>query len=329
MGPRIGALRLDAPVLQSPMADCSDLPMRLVSRRRGLRFAFAEMVSAPSLVRRGAKTLDLLKTVPEDRPLGAQLLGRDPARMAAAAAVIEGLGFDWLDLNFGCPVRKVVSNGEGAALLREPGLAEDIFEAVRRAVKLPLTVKTRAGFSDPSGREAAELARRAQAQGLDAIIVHGRTQAQGYGGVSSPEAAALVRRAVSIPVIANGDVRSGGDALRLREATGCAAVMIGRAGLGNPWLYAEVERAWAGQAPAAPAGRTQRRDALLEHFELELRHLGERKALLNMRRIGGWYTAGLPGAKALRVALCAAMDAAALRGAIEEYFDGRSSTGIS
>jgi len=323
----LGALRLPSAVMQSPMADCTDLPFRLVSRRRGLAFAFTEMVSAPSLLHRNRKTLDVLKTVPEDRPLGAQLLGKDPARLAAAAALLAEMGFDLIDLNFGCPVKKVVSNGEGAALLKDPDLAERIFVAVRRAVKLPLTVKTRKGFSDESGVEAVELARRAQAQGLDAITVHGRTQKQMYGGLSDPRAVALVRGAVSIPVIGNGDVRAPEDALRLRGESACHGVMVGRGGLGNPWLYRQVHQAWegAGGQPQAP-DLDSRRVALLEHFDLEVEHRGERQAALNFRRIGAWYTAGLPGAKAFRTGVYATMDVGLIRRMILDFFAGLSDT---
>ena len=319
----LGALRLPSAVMQSPMADCSDLPFRLVSRRRGLAFAFTEMVSAQSLLRRNRKTLDVLKTVPEDRPLGAQLLGKDPARLAEAAAMLAEMGFDLIDLNFGCPVKKVVSNGEGAALLKSPDLAERIFAAVRRAVKLPLTVKTRKGFSDESGTEAVDLARRAQGQGLDAITIHGRTQKQGYGGTSDHRAVGLVRQAVSIPVIGNGDVRAPADALRLREESSCHGVMVGRGGLGNPWLYRQVHQAWEAEAgaPQIP-DRESRRVALLEHFDLELEHRGERQAALNFRRIGAWYTAGLPGAKDFRVGVYATMDVGLIRRMILDFFSG-------
>jgi len=327
----IGGLRLPSAVVQSPMSSVTDLPFRLVSRRRGLAFAFTEMVCAQALLRKNRKTLDLLKTAPGDRPLGAQVLGRDPAQMAAAAAMLAEMGFDLIDINCGCPVKKVVANGEGAALLDDPGRAERIFAAVRKAVKLPLTVKTRKGFHDESGLEAVELARRAEAQGLDAVTVHGRTRRQGYGGQADYEAVARVRRAVAIPVIGNGDVRCGEDALRLKAVSGCQGVMIGRGALGNPWLYLEVHRALT----AAPSGKgepqpsradgplpVERCAALLEHFDLEVEFLGPRQAALNMRRIGAWYTSGFPGAKNFRAGLCRAMDVGTLRRMILDFFAG-------
>ncbi len=318
---KIGGLTLGSQVMQSPMADCSDLPFRLVSRRRGLGFAFTEMISAQSLLHGNRKTLEVLKTTPEDRPLGAQLLGKDPAKLAEAAAMLADMGFDLIDLNCGCPVRKVVRNGEGAALLQAPDLAERIFAAMRRAIKLPLTVKTRKGFADESGVEAVELARRAEAQGFDAVTVHGRTQRQGYSGLADYGAVALVRQAVAVPVIGNGDVRAPADALRLKQESGCHGVMVGRGGLGNPWLYREAERALAGCGGPSPAPDAAARcAAVLEHFDLEVRFQGERRAALNFRRIGAWYAAGLPGAKGLRIALCRTMDVRLMRGQLLEFF---------
>ena len=321
---KIGSLTLPSMIIQSPLAACSDLPFRLIAREKGLAFSFLEMVSAQALVRDNEKTKRLLQTAPGDRPLGAQLLGCDPDNMAAAAEIIEGMGFDLLDLNLGCPVKKVTSNGEGSALLKDPDQAERVFCAVRKAVKnIPLTVKMRKGFQDPSGREAVELAKRAQDCGFDAVTVHGRTQAQQYTGQSDYEAIGKVKAAVKIPVIGNGDVVSGEDARRLRQVSGCDAVMIGRAGLGNPWVYRNLQKAMEGslEAPYVP-DIAERRDTLLKHFDLEVSLLGERQAAVNMRRIGYWYTAGLPNAKAFRSAVCATMNVRSIRGLISEFFGG-------
>lgn len=323
MGLQIGSLHLPSRIIQSPLAACSDLPFRLVARERGLKFCFLEMVSAQSLTRENAKTRRMLISTPEDRPLGAQLIGCDPGMMAEGATILEEMGFDLIDMNLGCPVKKVVSNGEGSALLRTPELAEKVFRAVRNAVKkIPVTVKMRKGFQDASGDEAAELARRAEASGLAAVTVHGRTQAQQYAGKADWEAIGRVKRAVKIPVIGNGDVLTPADAQRLLDRAGCDGIMIGRGGLGNPWIYRNLDDVMSGARSAAYVPSVAERKAtLLQHLALERLHLGDRQAALNMRRITVWYTQGLPYNKAMRVAVCSTMDCEVIARVIAEFFD--------
>lgn len=324
MSLQLGSLKLSSAVIQSPMAACTDLPFRLVAREKGLGFSFLEMVSAQALVRDNEKTKRLLMSVERDRPLGAQLLGCDPETMGRAAEILEGMGtFDLIDLNLGCPVRKVTSNGEGSALLKDPEKAEAVFKAVRKAVKkTPITVKMRAGFEDPSGDQAAEVAKRAEANGFDAVTVHGRTQAQQYAGKASYEAIGRVKKAVKIPVIGNGDVCTPEDAKRIKEVSGCDGVMIGRAGLGNPWVYKALDAALEGKG-ADPYVPTigERKDTLLKHLDLERELLGERQAAVNLRRIVMWYTAGLPHAKPVRAAVCRTFDVSEIRKAVADYFD--------
>ncbi|MBI4349683.1 MAG: tRNA dihydrouridine synthase DusB [Elusimicrobia bacterium] len=318
-------LHLRSGVLQSPLAACTDLAFRLVARRRGLEFAFLEMVSAHALVQRNAKTLDLLKTLPEDRPLGAQLVGCDAGMMGEAAAIVEELGFDSVDVNFGCPVPKVTGGGDGAgsAMLRQPERADAVFAAMVRAVKrIPVTVKMRTGYADPTGREAVEIAKRAEHHGLSAVTVHGRTREQKYQGKADYEAIGRVKAAVRIPVIGNGDVASASDARRLMEVSGCDAVMIGRGGLGNPWVYRNVA-AGLGEPGAEPYAPTveERRDALLEHLALEEKHESAWHAVVTMRRVSCWYTAGIPGGAEFRAGFCRAKTSAEQRELIAGFFD--------
>ncbi len=317
-------LTLASGVIQSPLAACTDLAFRLVARRRGMEFAFLEMVSAHALLERNPKTLEMLKTAPEDRPLGAQLVGCDPARMGEAAAVIEGMGFDLLDINMGCPVPKITGGGDGAgsAMLRQPEKASEIFRRVVRAVRrIPVTVKMRKGYADESGAEAVEIARRAEVEGISAVTVHGRTRQQRYCGRADYHAIGRVKAAVRIPVIGNGDVLSARDARRLLEISGCDGVMIGRGGLGNPWIYRNIEGGL--RDPLLPAfcpSVAQRRDALLEHLDLEIEHAGERLAVLRMRRAACWYASGLPGGAEFRSRACRAQSSAEMRGLIYGYF---------
>ncbi|MFH1726411.1 MAG: tRNA dihydrouridine synthase DusB [Elusimicrobiota bacterium] len=326
---KLKGLTLRTGVIQSPMAACTDLAFRLLAREMGMELAFAEMVSAHALVYDNRKTLELLKTAPGDRPLGAQLVGADPARMAAAAARIEEMGFDVLDLNLGCPAPKITQGGGGAgsALLTRPEAAGRIFIEVMKAVKrIPVTVKMRLGFADPSGVEAVEIGKRAEAAGICAVTVHGRTREQGYKVGADYSAIGRVKRALSIPVIGNGDVMSGSDAKRLVEVSRCDAVMLGRGALGNPWIYKDVESALKGEPGARrEPTRDDRRRTLLRHLELEVRFGGECRALLHMRRIACWYFAGLPGAVAFRRDVCAARSTSEMRGIIEAF--GISSAG--
>jgi nifR3 family TIM-barrel protein len=279
------------------MVGCTDLAYRLVARRRGMTFAFIEMVSSNGLMHESRKTHEIMQTNDEDRPLGAQLMGCDPEVMAKAAQRVEAMGYDLLDLNLGCPVRKVTSGGSGAAMLKDPLNTRRVFESVVGAIKkIPVTIKMRLGYDDPSGEEAAEIARIAEASGISMVTVHGRTRAQGYTGKANWDAIAKVKRAVKIPVLGNGDVLTAEHARELQQRSGCDGVMIGRGALGNPWLFGQIhDRLFKNQEPSMPT-KQDRIDAVLEHMNLEVRFLGEQKAVYHMRRIGSWYIAGITNA---------------------------------
>jgi nifR3 family TIM-barrel protein len=240
--------------------------------------------------------------------------------MAEAAAALEEMGFDLVDLNLGCPAPKITRAGAGAALLAHPRKAQALFERVARALRrIPATVKTRIGLKDPSGLEASEIARLAEGSGIAAVAVHGRTREARYSGPADLGAIARVKAAVRIPVLGNGGVFTPEDAAAMREATGCDGVMVGRGGLGNPWLYRAAEAALEGrpQGPGPEPG--SRREAALRHLALELEIEGERAAALNMRRAACWYFAGLPGAAAFRAEICRAATTARQRELIEKF----------
>ena len=297
---KLGKLSLENPVFQSPMADCTDIAFRLIAREFGLELAFTEMISAEALARENKRTFPLARRVPRDNPLGAQLVGHCPDSMGKAAAMIETMGFEVLDLNFGCPVRKVTGPGAGSALLKRPDLAAKIFKnVITRIKKIPVTVKMRTGFTDPSGKEALCIARLAEEHGISAITIHGRTRAQGYTGKADWGVIELVKKAVKIPVFGNGDIFTPEDAKRMMEVTGCDGVAIGRGALGNPWLYAGIRAVLAGRSPSQPSFEEKKRVAL-EHIRLEVQYEGEKMGALQSRKIASWYFKGCPNVAQLR-----------------------------
>lgn len=317
---KLKSLELKSQVISSPMAACTDLAYRLLSREYGLEFCFLEMVAAESMIRDNKTTQDLMKTVPEDKPLGAQLVGCRPEAMGEAAAMVEGMGYDLLDLNLGCPVPKVAGKGAGSALLGRPEECRQIFKAVINNVKkIPVTVKMRLGVSDPSGKESECIAKIAEECGVSAVTVHGRTRAQGYSGKADYHAIRRVKEAIKIPVIGNGDILNIEDAKRMLEITGCDGIMIGRGGLGNPWIFKQVEKTLAGEAPLPEPSGEEKKRALLRHLELELLYRDERSVLYPMRRIAMWYFKSIPGVSEFREKINSAESIAAVRDLIENF----------
>lgn len=297
-------------VLFAPMAGVSDIAFRTLCRDAGADMAFTEMVSAKGLSFANEKTRHLLALAEGEESVAVQLFGHEPAVMASQAAWIEqemGESLAYLDINMGCPARKIVSKGDGSALMRDPDLAAAIVRAVKAAVAHPVTVKFRRGWG--LGDETAPaFARCMEEAGADAVTVHGRFAEQLYRGSADWGVIARVRAAVSVPVVGNGDIRSGADAAAMAAATGCDGVMIARGAEGNPWLFSQVQATLAGRPEPAPPTVDERIAMARRHAEL-LTHR-EGRNIVRMRKHAMWYLAGLPGAAAARgrINYCTTLD---------------------
>jgi len=282
------------------MAGCTDLAYRKIARRFGCQIAFTEMVKDKPVVQGNPKTLDMLQTADWDHPLGMQVVGRDPELMGEAAKRLEALGADVIDVNLGCPVPKVVNDGCGAALLKEPEQVGRILDAMVSSVKVPVTIKMRTGFGDGDDDRFLEIARLAGECGAGAITVHGRTRKQMYTGFSNHEAIRAVKEVARVPVIGNGDIRSGADAKKMIEDTGCDGVMLARGALGNPWIYKEVEQYLeTGMLPSPPTV-AEKAAVLRDHFQAVREVYGDRLAPHLIRRVIHWFVKGASGSAALR-----------------------------
>ena len=297
---KIGAFTFDDPVFLAPMAGVTDTAYRVIAHDMGCPLAFAEMVSSQGIHYRNEHTMKMLRTEAGERPIAMQIFAKSAAMAAEAAAYIEEIGTaDILDFNMGCPAPKVVKNGEGSALMREPKKAEEILTAVRRATKLPFTVKMRLGWDDAS-RNAVEIARMAEAVGVDAVAVHGRTREQFYSGNADYAAIAEVKRAINIPVIVSGDIRRPTDLARALDITGADAVMIGRGAQGNPWIFPRLIHWLHTGEELPPPTLIERARVILRHLDLLVGYKGEYVGIREMRKHAAWYTRGLAGSAELR-----------------------------
>ncbi len=258
----------------------------------------SEMVSSNGLVHSSSKTRRLLDSCPDEKPLSVQIFGVDPAIMAEAAAIVESFGADILDINFGCSVRKIVKSGSGVALMKAPKKAEAVIMAVRKAIHIPLTIKMRTGW-DRSGDQALQLSKIAENCGVDAVAIHPRTATQGFGGNADWSLIAAIKNSVSIPVIGNGDIVHPRDAVTMFNETGCDAVMVGRAAIGNPMIFSQVNALMKGEEMIAP-DFSQRFTVMVRYLEASMKYLGEKQASLMMRSRLSWFVKGLPHSSGFR-----------------------------
>lgn len=314
---KIGSLKLDNPIFSAPMAGISDLPYRLIMKRQGAALVFTEMISANGLFFNGEATRELLQSCPEERPLGVQLFGECPDRLAEAAKQLEDCG-ELIDLNLGCPVRKVIRSGAGSALLRAPDKVAQIISAVRNATTRPLTVKFRSGW-DHNSINFLEIARIAAEEGVDAVTLHPRTRSQMFGGQADWQQIKELKEAMSIPVIGSGDLFCADDVKSMFQQTGCDAVMIGRGGYGNPWVIGQALDLLAGR-PASQPTHEERLSVARNHFELYLETFGPQKTLGHMRKHLSWYVRGMKNAAGFRAQINQTRTIAEMTSRLEDFF---------
>jgi len=295
----IGGITLENNIVLAPMAGVTDLPFRLLCRELGAGLVCMEMVSAKAIYYNNKNTEGLMEIHPAEYPASLQLFGSDPDILGEMARRIEERPFAFLDFNMGCPVPKVVNNGEGSALMRNPVLTGKIFESLVKSTKKPVTVKIRKGFDD-SHVNAVEIARIAEECGVAAVAVHGRTREQYYSGKADWNIISEVKSAVRIPVIGNGDVTGAESAGRMIKETGCDGVMIGRAAQGNPWVFREISQYFDTGVIPGPPTKQEKKELILRHASLQLEIKGEYTAVREMRKHLSWYTVGMPNSAYFR-----------------------------
>lgn len=296
---KIGNIEIENCLALGPMAGVTDLPFRLLCKEMGCNMLYTEMVSAKAILYKNKNTKELLNIDKNEHPVGVQLFGSDPDIMAQIAAQVEEGECDFIDINMGCPVPKIVNNGEGSALLKQPKLVEEILTKMVKAVNKPVTVKIRKGFENGTVY-AVEIAKIAESCGVSAIAVHGRTREQYYSGKADWDVIKDVKKAVKIPVIGNGDIFSAEDAKAMKEYTGCDGLMVARGARGNPWIFREIKEYLENGNVIDKPTINDIREMIIRHAKMLVNYKGEYTGIREMRKHIAWYTAGLPHSAELR-----------------------------
>ncbi len=317
---RIGNLALINNVFLAPMAGITNLPFRSLVREFGCALAFTEMISANGLVRKTMKSFRYLDSTPKDKPLGVQIFGSDPSVLFEAAQIVTDQGADLVDINMGCPVRKVVKTGAGAALMKDPGQVRLILQAIRKATRLPLTVKIRSGWRHGE-MKAFDIAGIAEDCGVNAVILHPRSADQGFGGAADWSVIETLKRRICIPVIGSGDIRSPADACKMITTTGCDGVMVGRGALGNPWIFRDIISFIDERKRSSLPLPGEREMVIGHHMDMEIDYFGESLGIRNFRKHLLWYTKGLRGGSLFRNTVGSIHDKAELVDAMHRFFN--------
>lgn len=324
---RIGRLQFERGLFLAPMEDVTERAFRRVCRRLGADLVYTEFVSSEALIRSVAKSAGKIRLADDEHPVGIQIYGNRKEALVEAAALSEAAGPDLIDINFGCPVKKIACKGAGSGMLREPERLVELSQAVVDAVRLPVTVKTRLGW-DSSSIGIVDLARRLEDAGVAAITLHARTRQQMFKGQAEWEWIARVKAAVSIPVIGNGDVRTPQDAARMFEETGCDAVMIGRAAIGNPWIFRRTKEYMATGCDPGPPSLAGQLETYYEQLAETIPEKGERRAILEMRRQLGTILRGAPQIAALRAAAMQVTNLEEIRTLLDSYLAASLCVGV-